>query len=78
MVGLLTPKKTDQGWIIEMPVDMTQALGIEQGSFAVLYSKNGNVEVEVLPPIPSDLEVSVIETCEEFNDAFEEMKRRGD
>lgn len=78
MVGLLTPKKTDRGWIIEMPVDMTQALGIERGSFAVLYSKNGNVQVEVLPPISPELEASVIETCEEFNEAFEEMKRRGD
>lgn len=78
MVDLLTPQKTDRGWIIEMPKDMTRALGVEQGSFAVLYSKNGNVQVEVLPPIPPDLEASVIETCEEFNEAFEEMKRRGD
>lgn len=78
MIGLLTPKKTDRGWIIELPIDMTQALGIEPGSFAVLYTKSGNVEVEVLPPISAELEASVIETCEEFNDVFEEMKRRGD
>lgn len=78
MVGLPTPQKTDRGWIIEMPVEMTQALGVEQGSFAVLYSNEGQIGVEVLPPIPPDLEASVIETCEEFNEAFEEMKRRGD
>lgn len=78
MIGLLTPQKTDRGWIIEMPVEMTQALGVEQGSFAVLYSNEGQIGVEVLPPIPPDLEASVIETCEEFNEAFEEMKRRGD
>lgn len=78
MTGTATPQKTDRVWIIEMPPDMTQAFGVAEGSFAVLYANNGNIEVEVLPPISPDLEASVRDTCAEFNEAFEEMKRLGD
>lgn len=78
MIGTINPKKTDRGWIIEMPPDMAKAFGVVEGSFAVLYSKDGNIEVDILPPILSDLEASVRATCEEFDEAFREMKRLGD
>jgi hypothetical protein len=78
MSSLLTPQKTDRGWVIEIPPEMTQALGVTEGSLAILHAKEGHIEVEVLPPPPPELEESVRQTCEEFKEAFEEMKRRGD
>ena len=50
MSGLLTPKKTDRGWVVETPPERAEALGIAEGSLVVLYAKSGSVEVEILPP----------------------------
>ena len=78
MSSILTPHKTDRGWVIEIPPEMSEALGIPQGAFAVLQAKEGNIEVEILPPPSTELVESVKETYEEFKEAFEEMKRLGD
>jgi hypothetical protein len=70
--------QTDQGWIIEIPPDMAKLMGVAEGSVGVLHPKAGAIEVEVLPPLDPDIEASVLEGCEEFREAFEELKRRGD
>ena len=41
-------KKSDKGWIIELPDDVSQEIGVEKGSIAVLYGKNGKVETEII------------------------------
>ena len=78
MSGALTPQKTDLGWVIEIPKEMAQAMGVAEGSLVVLYAKTGGLEVEILPPPSPELIESVRETYEEFKEAFEEMKRLGD
>jgi hypothetical protein len=77
-MSTLTPQETDLGWVIEVPTEIARVLGVPEGSFAVLSTANGRLEVEVLPPPTHELEQSLRETCEEFKDAFDEMKRLGD
>jgi hypothetical protein len=77
-MSTLAPQKTDLGWVIEVPAEVARALGVAEGSFAVLTTKEGRLEVEILPSPTPELIESVRETCEEFKDAFEEMKRLGD
>jgi hypothetical protein len=78
MSSLITPHKTDLGWIIELPPEVTRALGVGEGAIGVLHPRDGNLEVEVLPPPSPELIDEVNETWDEFREAFEEMKRRGD
>jgi bifunctional DNA-binding transcriptional regulator/antitoxin component of YhaV-PrlF toxin-antitoxin module len=79
MSDVLTPKKAGRGWIIEVPAEMAQAMGVAEGSVIVLYpSAEGGMSYEVLPPLSPDIEASVLQTCDEFREAFEEMKRLGD
>jgi len=73
-----TPQKTDLGWVIEVPYEMAQALGVGEGSLAVLHAKDGSIEVEILPPPSPELEESARRIYEKYKDAFEEMKRLGD
>jgi hypothetical protein len=74
----LTPEKTDRGWVIEIPTEMAEAMGVANGSLAVLHTKEGTFEVEVLPPPSPELERSVDRIHEKYKDAFAEMKRLGD
>ena len=78
MDSLITPQKTDQGWMIEIPAEFAKALGVAEGSFALLHAKEGQLEIEILPPPSQELIDEVNETYEQFKEAFEEMKRRGD
>jgi bifunctional DNA-binding transcriptional regulator/antitoxin component of YhaV-PrlF toxin-antitoxin module len=77
-MSTLAPQKTDLGWVIEVPMEIARVLGVAEGSFAVLSTREGRLEVEILPPPTAELIQSVRETCEEFKDAFDEMKRLGD
>ncbi|HJQ31066.1 MAG TPA: AbrB/MazE/SpoVT family DNA-binding domain-containing protein [Pyrinomonadaceae bacterium] len=63
---------------MDVPPEMAKALGVEEGSVIVLYPRGGGMSYEILPPLPSDMRASVLQTCEEFKDAFAEVKRRGD
>lgn len=74
----MTPEKTDRGWVIEIPAEMAEAMGVAKGSLAVLHTKDGTFEVEVLPPPSPELERSVDRIHEKYIDAFAEMKRLGD
>lgn len=78
MSGIITPQKTDRGWVIEIPADMAQALGVAAGSLAVLHVAESGLQVEVLPLPSPDLQASVRRIQEKYKDAFEEMKRLGD
>ena len=44
----------------------------------VLYPREGGMSYEILPPLPLEIKASVSETCEQFKEAFAEMKRLGD
>jgi len=72
------PRKTDLGWVVNVPDEIAQELGVSEGTMAVLHAKDGRLEVEILPPPSKELVESVRQTYEQFREAFEEMKRLGD
>lgn len=78
MSYVLTPEKAGRGWIMEIPSEMAKALGVGEGSLIVLYPREGGMSYEILPPLSPDMKDSVLQTCEEFKEAFAEMKRLGD
>jgi len=78
MSNVLSPQKTGRGWIMEVPPDMAAAMGVDEGSVIVLYPHEGGMSYEILPPLSPDMQASVLETCEQFKEAFAEMKRLGD
>ena len=78
MSNVVTPQKTDQGWIIEIPDEIAKAMDAPSGSLGVLYVREGKIEVEVLPPPSPGLDESVNRIHAKFKDAFEEMRRLGD
>jgi hypothetical protein len=78
MSDLLTPQKTERGWVIPMTPEMAREAGAAEGSFLVIYLSQGGVSAEVLPPATDDVKESVRQSIEKFGDAFAEMKRLGD
>jgi hypothetical protein len=77
-MSTLAPQKTDIGWVVQVPAEIARVLGVAEGSFAVLRAKEGRLEVEILPQPSPELIQSVREACEEFKDAFDEMKGPSD
>ena len=78
MSEVLSPQKTGRGWLMDIPPEMARALGVDEGSVIVLYPHEGGMSYEILPPLPPEMQASVLQTCEEFKEAFAEMKRLGD
>lgn len=78
MSTLLTPNKTEQGWVVTMSPEMARAAGVAEGSLIMLYLKEGSVSAEILPPPTEEMRRSVQESIDKFGDAFAEMKRLGD
>lgn len=78
MSDVLSPQKTGRGWIMDVPSEMAEAMGVDEGSVLVLYPQEGGMSYEILPPLSPEMKASVLETCERFTEAFAEMKRLGD
>ncbi len=78
MSELLTPRKTELSWAVELPPEMAQALGVPDGSLIVLHAKDGSVETEILPPPSPELAERVQYILEKHKETFEELKRLGD
>lgn len=78
MSSVLVPKKTKQGWIIDIPNEFAEALGVTAGSMAVLYANDGKINYEILPPPAPELEAEFQAAFAELEDTFVEMKRLGD
>ena len=78
MSGLFSPQKIGRDWIMDIPPEMSEAMGVDEGSIIILYPHEGGMSYEILPPPSPELKASVRETYEQFKDAFEEMKRIGD
>jgi hypothetical protein len=72
------PRKRELGWVVDVPDEIAQALGVAEGSIAVLHANEGRLDVEILPPPSKQLVESVRRTHEKFKEAFDEMKRLGD
>lgn len=77
-VNSLTPRRSKQGWVIDMTSEMARAAGVAEGSYVVLYLSKGSITAEVLPPATEAMKESVQRSIDKFGDAFAEMKRLGD
>lgn len=73
----ITIQKSDKGWIVELPDDFSQEIGVEKGSIAVLRGNKGKIEAEIMAPSPG-IEKSIDRIHEKWKDAFTELKRIGD
>jgi len=77
-MSLLTPKKSELGWVVEMPPEMADAVGVAEGSYVALYISEGSVTAEVLPAATEEVKQYVCQVVEEDADFLAEMKRLGD
>lgn len=78
MSSITIPEKTDLGWVVDVPHEIAHALGVAEGSIALLHATEGRLEVEILPPPSVELVESARRISKKYKDAFEEMKRLGD
>ena len=78
MGSINIPTKTEQGWVVDIPSEIADSLGVAEGSIVTLQAKDGNLEVEILPPPSPELVKSSRRIFEKYKDAFAEMKGLGD
>lgn len=78
MIGVLTPQKTDLGWVMDLPPEMAAAMKISPDSIVVLHPKEGLLETEILPPPSAELQADFERLFDKYQDTFEELKRLGD
>lgn len=78
MSEIITPKKTDTGWVMEIPPDMAALLHVEPGSFAVLYPTAGELKTEILPAPSAAMRAEFERLFEKYEETFAELKRLGD
>ena len=72
----ITPK--DEGWVVPIPPEMARAARVAEGSYVVLYVKEGSITAEILPPATAEMKESVRRFAERNADFLEELKRLGD
>ena len=78
MAAVLTPRKTETGWIMEIPPEMAEVMNVAPGSFVVLYPKEGMLETEILPAPSEELLEDFERMFEKYRETFDELKRLGD
>ena len=74
----IAPRKTEKGWVMDVPDEMAEALSIAPGSIALLYVNDGNIQTELLPPPSDELKDFFESAYEKYRDTFAEMERLGD
>ena len=78
MSGTLTPRKTEIGWVVEIPPEMAKMLNVEPGSIVVLHPKDGALETEILPAPSEELRADFERLYDKYKETCEELKRIGD
>ena len=78
MESTTTLEKTYNSCVVELNPETQKQLGIAEGSIVIMHSKNGAIEVEILPPPSAELIASSRRLQEKYKDVFEELKRLGD
>jgi hypothetical protein len=78
MAGVITPRKTELGWVMEIPAEMAAILKVEPGSVAVIYPKEGALQTEILPPPAAELKEDFERLFNKYHETCEELKRIGD
>lgn len=78
MARTITPRKTELGWVIDIPAEMAGILKVAPGSMAILYPKEGMLETEILLPPSVELQADFERLYTKYEATFEELKRLGD
>lgn len=78
MAGMLTPKKADVGWILEIPQEMALMMKVDPKSIVVLYPKEGALEAEILAAPTAELKDDFDRIFDKYYETFEALKRIGD
>lgn len=78
MASTITPRKTEIGWVMEIPPEMAEILKVEPGSMVVLYPKEGTLETEILPSPSAELKEDFERLFDKYKETCEELKRIGD
>jgi len=78
MNNVISPQKTERGWIIEIDDEFASELGVAKGSVALMNARDGKIETEILSPSSPDLDKTVDRLYEKYKDYFSEIKKIGD
>jgi len=78
LIEMLTPEKTDRGWVLPMTPEMADDAGAAEGSSIVLYLKDGVASAEILPPATGETKRAAVQSADKFKSSFAELKRLGD
>jgi len=78
MAEILTPIKSERGWVIQMTPEMAREARAAEGSYLVIYLSESGISAEILPPATDEINASVKRSIEKFGATFAEMKRVGD
>ncbi len=64
-------------WVVEVPKEVVEAQGLNEGALVSLTYRNGQIEAEIINPSPELKEMSR-QILEENRELYEELKRLGD
>ena len=78
MAGILTPHKTQIGWIMPIPPEMAEILKVDADSIVMLHPKEGVLETEILPTPSAELKQDFERLFDKYKETCEELKRIGD
>ncbi len=76
--AVLTPRRTENGWEIEIPEDTAEVFGITANSQIAIFNKDGVISMEILSPPPADLVKLSDEIMQKNFALYQELKRIGD
>jgi len=65
-------------WLVEIPTNVIQELGLDEGSRVALTIKDGEISGDVLPPLSPELKVVSQKILEKRRAVYKELKRLGD
>ena len=65
-------------WLVEIPANVIEVLGLAKGSRVALTIKNSEVSGTVLPPMSDEMKKISQQIFEENREVYEELKRLGD
>jgi hypothetical protein len=78
MAGTITPHKTELGWVLDIPPEMASLLQVAPCSIAILFPKEGRMDVEILLPPSTELQEDFERLYAKYREKVEELKRLGD
>jgi hypothetical protein len=65
-------------WLVEIPINVIQELGLDEGSRVALTIKDGEISGDVLPPLSPESKVISQKILEKRRAVYKELKRLGD